>query len=98
MLTLYVKYTAKPNCRESYVRDIVSEGILTAIRAEVGCLRYDYYFSAQEENVVLLIEQWESEAHQRIHMQQPHMARLRELKEQYIESTSMGKVDIHDAV
>ena len=98
MLTLYVKYTAKPGCRENYVRQIVSEGILTAIRAEEGCLRYDYYFSAQEENVVLLIEQWESEAHQRIHMQQPHMARLRELKEQYIESTSMGKVDIHDAV
>ena len=98
MLTLYVKYTAKPGCRESYVRDIVSEGILTAIRTEAGCLRYDYYFSAQEENVVLLIEQWESEAHQRVHMQQPHMARLRELKAQYIEETSMGKVDIHAAV
>lgn len=98
MLTLYVKYTARPGCRESYVRQIVSEGILTAIRGEEGCLRYDYYFSAQEENVVLLIEQWESEAHQRIHMQQPHMARLRELKAQYIESTSIGKVDIHDAV
>lgn len=98
MLTLYVKYTAKPGCRERYVRDIVSGGILTAIRAEAGCLRYDYYFSAQEADVVLLIEQWESEAHQRIHMQQPHMARLRELKAQYIEETSMGKVDIHDAV
>lgn len=51
MLTLYVKYTAKPGCRENYVRDIVSEGILTTIRAEEGCIRYDYYFSAQEENV-----------------------------------------------
>lgn len=98
MLTLYVKYTAKPGGREGYVRDIVSEGILTAIRAEEGCLRYDYYFSAQEENVVLLIEQWETEAHQRIHMQQPHMARLRELKAQYIAETSMGRVDIHAAV
>ncbi len=94
MLTLYVKYTAKPGCRENYVRTIVSEGILSAIRAEEGCIRYDYYFSAQEENVVLLIEQWESEAHQRIHMQQPHMARLRELKEQYIESTDVGKVQL----
>lgn len=94
MLTLYVKYTAKPGCRENYIRTIVSEGILSAIRAEEGCIRYDYYFSAQEENVVLLIEQWESEAHQRIHMQQPHMARLRELKEQYIESTDVGKVQL----
>ena len=38
MLTLYVKYTAKPGCRENYVRDIVSEGILTTIRAEEGCI------------------------------------------------------------
>ena len=94
MLTLYVKYTAKSGCRENYVRTIVSEGILTAIRAEAGCIRYDYYFSAQEENVVLLIEQWETEEHQRIHMQQPHMARLRELKAQYIDATAMGKAEL----
>ena len=94
MLTLYVKYTAKPGCRENYVRTIVSEGILTANRAEAGCIRYDYYFSAQEESVVLLIEQWETEEHQRIHMQQPHMARLRGLKAQYIDATAMGKAEL----
>ena len=93
-LILYVRYTAKPGCRESFVRDIVEEGILTQIRQEDGCLAYDYYFSAQEENVVLLIEQWETEEHQRVHMQQPHMTRLRELKAQYIDDTTMGKVQL----
>ena len=44
--------------------------------------------------MVLLIEQWESEEHQRIHMQQPHMTRLRELKGQYIDDTQMGKVQL----
>ena len=52
-LILYVRYTAKPGCRESFVRDIVEEGILTQIRQEDGCLAYDYYFSAQDENEVL---------------------------------------------
>ena len=42
-LILYVRYTAKPGCRESFVRDIVEEGILTQIRQEDGCLAYDYY-------------------------------------------------------
>ena len=96
MLTLYVKYTAKPGCRENYVRDIVSEGILTTIRAEEGCIRYDYYFSAQEENVVLLIEQWETEEHQRVHMQQPHMDAVRAAKAQYIDSTELGKFRLED--
>ena len=91
-LTLHVTYTAKPGCREQFVRRIVTEGILTAIRNEDGCLAYDYYFSAQDENVVLLIERWASEAHQRVHMQQPHMAQLRSIKDEYIESTRLAKV------
>ena len=70
-LILYVRYTAKPGCRESFVRDIVEAGILTQIRQEDGCLAYDYYFSAQDENEVLLIERWESAAHQRVHMESP---------------------------
>ena len=37
-LILYVRYTAKPGCRESFVRDIVEAGILTQIRQEDGCL------------------------------------------------------------
>ena len=91
-LTLHVTYTAKPGCRETFVRKIVTEGILTAIRNEEGCLAYDYYFSAQDENVVLLIERWESEAHLRVHLTQPHMADLRKIKEEFVENTRLVKV------
>lgn len=98
MLTLYVKYTAHEGCRERFLREIVEQGILTDIRNEAGCLRYDYYLSAQEENVILLIEQWESEAHQRVHMQQPHMKPLMEIKDKYIAETIFGKVALSDAV
>lgn len=93
-LILYVKYHAKPGCRETFVRQIVSEGILTTIRKEPGCLAYDYYFSAQDENELLLIERWQSAEHQRIHMQQPHMTRLRTIKDQYVDSTTLGKVHL----
>ena len=95
-LTLYVRYTAKDGCREAFVREIVETGILTLIRQEAGCLAYDYYFSAQDENVVLLIERWESAEHQRIHMQQPHMTRLREIKDKYITATKLGRVRLED--
>ena len=89
---LHVTYTAKPGCRETFVRQIVTEGILTAIRAEEGCLTYDYYFSAQDENVVLLIERWESEACLRVHLTQPHMADLRKIKEEFVENTRLVRV------
>ena len=51
-LTLYVAYTAKPGCRETFVRQIVMEGIADTIRREEGCIRYDYYFSAQQEDEI----------------------------------------------
>lgn len=37
-LTLYVAYTAKPGCRETFVRQIVMEGIADTIRREEGCI------------------------------------------------------------
>ena len=43
MLKLSVNYFAKPGRREEFLRRIVEGGILAAIRAEEGCLRYDYY-------------------------------------------------------
>ena len=95
-LILYVKYHAKPGCRESFVRQVVVEGILTLIREEKGCLAYDYYFSAQDADELLLIERWESAAHQRVHMQQPHMDAVRAAKAQYIDSTELGKFRLED--
>ena len=95
-LKLYVVYHAKPGGREMFVRTLVEQGVLTAIRNEPGCLAYDYYFSAQDENELLLIERWESAAHQRVHMEQPHMARLREIKEKYIADTKLGRVRLED--
>ena len=81
---------------ETFVRELVEAGILTLIRDEPGCLAYDYYFSAQDENELLLIERWESAAHQRVHMEQPHMARLREIKDKYITDTRLGRVRLED--
>ena len=97
MLNIYVKYTAKEGCRETFLREIVEQGILTAIRNEDGCIMYDYYLSAQDENVILLLEQWVSEEHQRIHMQQPHMKPLMEIKDKYISDVTLGKVELCDA-
>ena len=33
-LTLYVRYLAKPGCRESFLRQLTTEGIIDAIRRE----------------------------------------------------------------
>ena len=91
MYTIYVQFKCRPNKREAFVETVKQEGILSAVRAEDGCLRYDYYFSESDENELLLIEAWETQRHQQIHIEQSHMARLREFKDDYVESTTLGE-------
>ena len=53
-----------------------------------------YYFSEKDKDEILLIEEWETKRHQEIHIEQPHMARLREIKADYIVSTTLGEFKI----
>ena len=87
MYTIYVKFDCLPQKREAFIQKVTETGILAAVRAENGCIRYDYYFSAANEDEVFLFEEWTSQAHQQIHMNQPHMPQLRQIKEKYIENT-----------
>ena len=91
MLKLSVNYFAKPGRREEFLRRIVEGGILAAIRAEEGCLRYDYYLSCQNEDEILLLEEGDTAQHQRIHMEQEHMKRLRVIKDDCIADTQLHK-------
>ena len=94
MYTIYVRFKCFSGQREAFVEAVKREGILSAVRAEDGCLRYDYYFSEADETELLLIEAWETKDHQQIHIGQPHMARLREMKGDYIISTTLGEFEI----
>ena len=91
MLLLLVKYTAKPGGGEKFVREITDSGILDAVRAEDGCISYDYYFSAESPDTVLLIEKWVSPEQQEAHHQSAHMAELMRIKEKYILNTAVEK-------
>lgn len=94
MYTIYVKFTCLPKKREAFIEKVKETGVLDAIRAEDGCIRYDYYLSEKDPNELLLIEQWESKKHQKIHIEQPHMERLREFKGDYITDTVLGEIEL----
>ena len=94
MYTIYVAFKCFPQKREAFVKRVTDEGILDAIRAEDGCIRYDYYFAEKDPNELLLVEAWESQKHQQVHMEQPHMAKLRKFNSDYIESATLGEFEI----
>ena len=89
---LFVTYTAKDGCREKFVEELENNGTAAAVRAEDGCIRYDYYYSAKDENVLFLFEEWESEDKQQVHLGQPHIANIKAAKEKYIVDSTMRPV------
>lgn len=93
-LTLYVRYLAKPGCRETFLRQLTTHGVIGAIRREDGCLRYDYFLSVQNADEILLVEQWETEEQQQIHLRTPHMDQLRRLKSEYVADAQLGRVHL----
>ena len=94
MYTIYVVFKCIPGKREEYIEKLKAEGIVDAVRGEDGCIRYDYYFSEKDVDEILLLEAWESKKHQEIHIDQPHMVRLRELKPDYVVSTTLGEFEL----
>lgn len=94
MYTIYVKFDCLEGKREDFVNRMKSEKILDDIRNEDGCIKYDYYFSENDPCELLLIEQWESKEHQQIHCSQPHMDKMREFKDEYINNTVFGEIQL----
>lgn len=91
-LLLLVAYTAKPGKREQFLSEMKECAILETIRREAGCLAYDYFLAAEDDNCLLLVEKWASQEQQQIHMAQPHMKRLAEIKKRWIVQTSVERI------
>ena len=94
MFTIYVKFKCVPGKREEYIKTLKAEGIVDAIRKEDGCIKYEYYFAEENPDEILLVEAWESKKHQEIHIEQPHMGRMRELKPSYVLTTELGEFEL----
>lgn len=91
-LTLLVTYKTKPAMAMAFVDAVTDAGLLDTIRAEDGCLRYDYYYPATDSDEVLLVEAWESADQQAIHLAQPHMQQVAAIKALYVTDTTVEKL------
>lgn len=80
-MNLYYIGTAG-NARK-FVDEMESSGTASAIRAEEGNLRYEYFFSASDPDTVLLIDSWESQEAIDIHHASPMMQTIAALREKY---------------
>lgn len=91
MYRIYVVFKCFEGKREEYLNALKTKGYIDMVRKEEGCVRYDYYLSDKDSNELLLIEEWETQAHQVAHIDTPHMAEVRLLAADYVESKFLGE-------
>ena len=72
-------FTGKHEALTSMVEAMRSSGALTRIRGEKGCICFDFYFSADEDTRLLLLEKWESAQALELHHGTEMMAELLKL-------------------
>ena len=62
---------------------MVSSGVVSDIRAEEGTLRYAYFFTIDDPETVLLIDQWKDQASLDAHHKSEMMGKIAELRKKY---------------
>ncbi len=83
MITLNLYYTGENGSARAFAEEMLQSGIVSAIRAEDGNLRYDYFIPLDESETVLLIDQWRDQAAIDAHHASPMMAQIAALREKY---------------
>lgn len=82
-ITVNLYYTGKDRSAKKFVEEMIRSGTVEAIRAEDGNEKYDYFFSVDDPETVLLIDQWRDQEAIDIHHASPMMNKLAELRDKY---------------
>jgi quinol monooxygenase YgiN len=90
-IVLNVFYTAKPGMRDRFVEEVKKQGVLDKTLAEAGCVRYEYFDSRENPDLLFLLEIWADEKAMEGHQNSAHMAQLRQIKAEYIVDTRIER-------
>ncbi len=82
-LTINIRYTGAKGAAKKYVKEMEESGIADRIRAVEGCLRYDYFFPADDPEGLLLIDEWADQAALDRYHASPMMGEAAALREKY---------------
>ena len=83
MITVNIYYSGQNGSARSFAEEMLLSGTVSAIRAEEGNLRYEYFFPMDDPETVLLIDQWRDQAAIDAHHASPMMRQIAALREKY---------------
>lgn len=94
MLILHVTYEMKKDMAKPFLEELFKSGAVDKTRRERGNGMYHYFFPAEGEDKVLLVEKWQDQECLEAHMNSAHMQEIRAIKEKYVENTLLEKYEV----
>ena len=82
-ITINIYYSGKKGNAKKFVKEMEKSGTVGAIRKEKGNIRYEYFYPANSEDTVLLIDSWENQQALYEHHSSPMMGKIAELRNKY---------------
>jgi quinol monooxygenase YgiN len=82
-ITINIYYTGENGNALNFAREMASRGVIDAIRAERGNIRYEYFLPVDDAETVLLIDSWENQEALDAHHASPMMGQIAALRDKY---------------
>ena len=82
-ITVNITYYGKNGNARKFAEEMVSSGIVDAVRAEEGNERYEYYFPMDHQEAVLLIDRWRDQDAIDMHHKSSMMEQIAALRKKY---------------
>ena len=82
-LVINIYYTGKNGSAKKFAQEMMMTGVVDSIRKEEGNLKYEYYFSMEDEETLLLIDSWKDQNAIDQHHASPMMEQIIKLREKY---------------
>lgn len=82
-ITVNLRYSGTGGNARAFAEEMISSGTVDKIHAEKGNLRYEYYVSLDDPEMVLLIDSWADQAAIDAHHASPMMETIAALREKY---------------
>ena len=82
-ITINIYYYGKNGNAKKFAQEMMVTGVVGRIRKEEGNLKYEYYFSMEDEETLLLIDSWKDQNAIDQHHASPMMEQIIKLREKY---------------
>ena len=82
-ITVNIRYTGENGSAREFVKEMQESGLVKQIREEPGNERYEYFYSVEDPETVLLIDQWKDQHAIDVHNALPLMQTIAELRDKY---------------